>query len=402
MNEEQKKAYYDKYYKAKQKGGKFYPDVIYKDLLVAFAIFLLLVGLATFVGVTNEPKADPTDSAYVPRPEWYFLWLFEMLKYFPGELEWVGTIIIPVVLIAALLLLPLYDRNPLRHFSQRRLALAVMSAGAVAVTALTIMAAVNTPPHVEDTTIANTIPEKIAAGQELYSIHCVECHGPDGEGGEIKGVEGLEGVVVKPINSQDEMYTRSDQTLYAIIDYGQPSLGMTPFGTGYGGELGPGEMEYITTFMRYSWDDRAEVPAGTTIGLALPPLGPDETPSYEAHVSLIVKRYCISCHRPGKDNQNYLMESYAEVMQSGDNAPNVIAGDLGCNLIRMLHREEIEAGGAMPPSMPLPDTYIQIFERWVLGGAPNTAADAAALSPASPALPAATEAVTEEAATPTP
>ena len=96
MNEEQKKAYYEKYQQAKQKGGKFYPHIIYKDLLMAFAIFLLLVGLATFVGVANEPKADPTDSTYIPRPEWYFLWLFEMLKYFPGELEWVGTVIIPV------------------------------------------------------------------------------------------------------------------------------------------------------------------------------------------------------------------------------------------------------------------------------------------------------------------
>ena len=61
--------------------------------------------------------------------------------------------------------------------------------------------------------------------------------------------------------------------------------------------------------------------------------------------------------------------------------PNVIPGDLTSNLIRMLHREEIEAGGPMPPTKELKPEIIQIFERWVLGGAPNTAADAAAAKP---------------------
>lgn len=402
MKEEQKKAYYEKYNQAKQKGGKFYPHVVYKDLLVAFAIFLLLVGLATFVGVTNEPRADPSDSSYIPRPEWYFLWLFEMLKYFPGELEWVGTVIIPGLLVLALFLLPFFDRNPNRHFSKRRLGISIMTMAVIAIIALTIIAAVTTPPQEEAGAIATTIGEKIVAGEELYALHCVECHGSDGEGGEIVGVEGLEGVVVKPINSQDEMYTRSDETLYNVTDYGQPDLGMPPFGTGYGGELGPGEIEYIVTFMRYTWDDRAEVPAEVKVGLAIPALGPDEVPSYEVHVGPIVKRYCVSCHRPGKKNNNYLMQTYQETMESGDNAPNIISGDLGCNLVRMLYREEIDAGGPMPPSKPLPDQYIEIFERWVLGGAPDTAEEAAALSPTSEAPAESTPAIPEEASTPTP
>jgi len=59
-------------------------------------------------------------------------------------------------------------------------------------------------------------------------------------------------------------------------------------------------------------------------------------------------------------------------MQSGDHAPNVIPNDLESNLILMLYRKEIEAGGPMPPTKALLEEYIQIFERWVLGGAPNT------------------------------
>jgi len=387
LNEEQKQEYLDKYKREKEEGVKFYPDIIYKDLLVSFAIFLLLVGLAIYVGVANEPPADPSDSTYVPRPEWYFLFLFQMLKYFPGQLEWVGTVIIPGIAILALFLLPFYDRSPFRHWKKRRVAVGAMSLVVVGILALTIVAVVTTPPQ-EETALAATLSEEIVLGQDLYSVQCVECHRADGEGGEIKGVEGLEGVIVKPINSQDEMYTRTDETFFNIIDYGQPDLGMTPFGLGYGGELSRGEIDAIVTFMRYTWDDRVELPAEAAQAGAMPALGPDEVPSYDMHIEPIIKRYCVSCHRPGKKNNNYLMRSYDETMTTGDHAPNVIPGDLNSNNILMLHRQEIEAGGPMPPTRELKAELIAIFERWVAAGAPKTAKEAVALatspSPASP------------------
>jgi len=391
LNEEQKQKYLEEYKQEKEKGVKFYPDIIYKDLLVSFGIFLLLLGLAIFVGVAAEPPADPSDSAYIPRPEWYFLFLFEMLKYFPGQLEWVGTVILPTIAVLALFLLPFYDRSPLRYWKKRKVATAIMSLIVIAMVGLTIQAAVTTPPQ-EETALATTITEKIVLGQDLYSIECVECHGAEGEGGEIVGVEGLEGVIVKPINSQDEMYTRSDQTLYSVIDYGQPDLGMPPFGLGYGGELSRGEIDAIVTFMRYTWDDRVEIPEEAAQAGALPVLGPDEIPSYEVHIEPLVKRYCISCHRPGKKNNNYLMRSYQEIMETGDHAPNVIPGDLNSNNILMINRQEIEAGGPMPPTRALKPEIIEIFERWVEGGAPETAEEAAALSPTPiPEIPEATE-----------
>ena len=380
MNEEQKQNYYEKYQQSKSKGVKFYPDIIYKDLIVSFGLFLLMVGLAIFIGVPNEPKADPSDTSYIPRPEWYFLFLFEMLKFFPGQLEWVGTAIVPTVAVLLLLLLPIIDRNPSRYWRNRKFAIAAMSLVVAGMVALTILAVATTPPQAEAETVASTVSEQIVLGEELYGLYCVECHGADGEGGEIVGVEGLEGVVVKPINSQDEMYTRSDQSFYDIIAFGQSSLGMPPFGRAFGGELGPGEIESIVAFMRYTWDDRVEIPEEAAQASAIPELAPDEVPSFEVHVQPIVKRYCLSCHRPGKKNGEYFMGTYEEVMETGDYAPNVIPGDLGSNLIRMLHREEIEAGGPMPPTKALKPELIEIFERWVLGGAPNTAQEAAEAS----------------------
>jgi menaquinol-cytochrome c reductase cytochrome b/c subunit len=392
VNEEQKRQYKEKYALAKAKGEKFYPDAVLQDVLISFALFLLLVGLAIFIGVASEPKADPSDAAYIPRPEWYFMFLFQMLKYFPGKLEWVGTFIIPTLAILSLFLLPFFDHNPARHFSKRKFAIAFMTIVMVGIVALTLVAVATTPPQEETSTVAATLPEKITAGQDLYSVNCVECHGADGEGGEIKGVEGLEGFMMKPINSQDEMYTRDDESLAAIIGYGQPDLGMPPFGSTYGGELAPGDIDALVAFMRYTWDDRAELPEEVKQAQAVPALGPDEIPSYEVHVAPLVKRYCLSCHRPGKKNNNYHMSTYEEIMTTGDNAPSdVIPGDPNSIMLRVLNREDLQTlqvpVGPMPPTKALPQNVLDIFTRWILGGAPNTAADAAALAPPASSTP---------------
>ena len=385
MNEEQKKAYHRKYDQAKQKGVKFWPDIIYKDLLVSFGLFILLIGLATFVGVAFEPKADPSDSTYVPRPEWYFLFLFEFLKFVPGKIEWVGTVVIPVLGILALFTLPFLDRNPLRHWKNRLTGISIMGVIVLGMVGLTVRSVLTTPKTEEGT--ASTIQDKYALGSDYYSIQCVECHGPDGEGGIIAGVEGLEGVELKSISSRDEMYTRSDDTLYAIIDYGQQDLGMPPFGLAYGGELKKSEIEALVLFMRYAWDDRVELPSDAASAGAIPEIASDEVPSYEIHISRLIKRYCISCHRPDKENNNYLMGTYQELLTTGDNAGmNLIAGDLDSYLIQTINGESIydqngeEIIQQMPPTKLMKEEYIHLFEVWVLNGMPETAAEAEGLT----------------------
>lgn len=385
MKEEQKKQYKEKYAAEKQNGVKFWPDIIYKDVVITLGLFIVLVILATWIGVSQEPKADPSDSAYVPRPEWYFLFLFQMLKYFPGKVEWLGTTIIPVIAILALILLPFFDRNSRRYWKARPWAIGIMTVMVVGIVFLTVLAVVTTPPQEVTGTVAGTVPEQILAGQDLYSVNCTECHGPDGEGGEIKGVEGLEGFIMKPINSKDEMYTRDDQTFNDIISYGQQDLGMQPFARAYGGALGPSDIEAIATFMRYTWDDRVELPKEVTAANTIPTLAPGQVPSYELQISAIQKRYCISCHRAGKKNNNYIMDNYEDTIKTGDHAPNLIAGDLLSNTMQMLNRVEgLEAGNPMPPTRALPPELVAIYQAWILAGMPNTAADAAALSTATP------------------
>lgn len=380
MEDDNKQHYKERYNSEKEQGVKFFPDIVYKDMIAAFGVFIVLVGLAVFIGVSADPPADPNDSTYIPRPEWYFLWLFQLLKYFPGQIEWVGTTVFPAFAVLALLLLPFYDRSPFRYWRKRKFAIVVGGLATLSLIAFTLLAVVTTPPN-EEFEAVSSITQKIISGQDLYGLHCVECHGSEGEGGEITTVEGLEGVVVAPLNAPDFIYTRSDDTIYSVIDYGQQDLGMPPFGVAYGGELTKGEADAIVAFMRYTWDDRVEIPEDAAAAGAIPELGPDEIPVYSVHIEPIVRRTCISCHRPGKENGEYLMRDYDEILTTGDFAPNLIAGDLGSNLILMLHREEIEAGGPMPPTKPLREDWIEIWERWVLAGMPENPEDVATPEP---------------------
>ncbi len=76
--------YRDRVHESKTGGLRFWPDIIGKDVLVGTLVIALLVGLGTFVGAPLEAPADPTDASYVPRPEWYFLPFFQLLKLVPG------------------------------------------------------------------------------------------------------------------------------------------------------------------------------------------------------------------------------------------------------------------------------------------------------------------------------
>ncbi|MFH1523658.1 MAG: c-type cytochrome, partial [Chloroflexota bacterium] len=270
-----------------------------------------------------------------------------------------------------------------------RLEIGVAGVASAAMIVLAIIVLALAPPAdaQAEVQVANTIPEKMTLGQDLYSVNCVECHGPDGEGGIIQGVEGLEGVNLKAIHSQDEMYTRDDQSLADIIAYGQPNLGMQPFGSAYGGTLSPTDIEYIVTFMRYTWDDRAELPAGTSPVASIPVLNSGEVPSFDVHIGPLVKRYCISCHRAGKQNNNYLLTSYDEMLNTGDNAPVIVAGDPESLLIQLISGHEgidPKTGNTirqMPPAKLLDQQYIDMLTNWILAGMPQMAEDAAKASP---------------------
>ena len=169
MNEKDKEEYLEGYKKAKEKGVPFFPDIVFKDALAALLVFLILVALAYFVGSPLEDRANPADANYTPKPEWYFLFLFQLLKYFPGALEVIGVVVLPTVVIILLFALPLLDRGPKRHFSSRRLIVLITVVMVLAIMGLTVVSVLEAPPPAEATT-----GDKTAA---LYAKNCAGCHG---------------------------------------------------------------------------------------------------------------------------------------------------------------------------------------------------------------------------------
>ena len=132
-----------------QSKKKFFPGQAFKDLMAFFAVFILLFVLAAMVDVPLERLADPNDSSFVPRPEWYFLFLFQMLKFFEGSWEVVGAVILPTLAILVLLAVPFLDRDKVKRIQQRTVAFAVVGVVLAAWLGLTVGAVMTHPGQTE-------------------------------------------------------------------------------------------------------------------------------------------------------------------------------------------------------------------------------------------------------------
>ena len=116
----------------------FYPSFLFKEIIVMMLIFILVaIILAVVFPVGLEDPADPTDNLYVPKPEWYFLSLYQLLKYFPGKLEIIATAIIPGGGIVLLLILPFIDKKSEKRPRKRPIAMILMVLSVVAIILLT-------------------------------------------------------------------------------------------------------------------------------------------------------------------------------------------------------------------------------------------------------------------------
>ncbi len=171
----------ERYNYFKKQGHPFWPDTIVEDAIVSLIVFLILVALAVFVGASLEARADPIASSYIPRPEWYFLFLFQLLKLFPGSLEWVGVIVIPTILVLAILLLPFYSHEKFRRPERRPITMTIGALFVAGVIFLTYAGWASTPPKaVTERGIALNSTQII--GRSLYQGNCAVCHGDNGQG----------------------------------------------------------------------------------------------------------------------------------------------------------------------------------------------------------------------------
>jgi len=126
MNQQEKEEYLREYSVLKNEGEPFFPYAVAHDGMMAVIVMALIIFLALFFGAELGPKVDPTTTTYVPRPDWYFFFLFEVLRVMKNIPKFtdMATIGVPTICMILLFLLPFYDRSPERRITHRPVALA--------------------------------------------------------------------------------------------------------------------------------------------------------------------------------------------------------------------------------------------------------------------------------------
>ncbi len=123
MNQREKEEYLREYSILKSKGKPFFPYAVAKDSLMACVVMACIITMSLVLGAELGSKANPTTTSYVPRPEWYFFFLFEVLRVIkPPSLVGLATIGVPTLGMILLFLLPFYDRSPERRPERRPIA----------------------------------------------------------------------------------------------------------------------------------------------------------------------------------------------------------------------------------------------------------------------------------------
>ena len=187
MNQREKEEYLREYTLLKAQGKPFFPYAVAKDSLMACVVLLSIIVMSLTFGAELGPKADPTTTTYVPRPEWYFFFLFELLRVIkPAILTPLATIGVPTICIILLILLPFIDRNPER----RPIATIAGIFTIVAMGYLTYLGAAAGSPNQIDMEVA---AEYEAGKLVVAQSGCLACHkighnGNDGPGPDLTNI----------------------------------------------------------------------------------------------------------------------------------------------------------------------------------------------------------------------
>ena len=180
MNRGQKEAYKRDYAQAKSEGKPFFPYAVYKDLVIATIAIGIVVGLAIWQRVEVGEPVNPASTDFVPRPEWYFFFLFELLRIFknqnPLQPVIMATFIIPNIMMAILILLPFIDRGPERRPHRRPIAMVTAALVIFSLAYLTQLGAEAPAGGAGEVEITGLDPDA-EAGLALFTVNgCTSCH----------------------------------------------------------------------------------------------------------------------------------------------------------------------------------------------------------------------------------
>jgi menaquinol-cytochrome c reductase cytochrome b/c subunit len=219
MNAREREQYLREYSIVKNQGKPFLYSMA-KDSVMACIVLAVIILMAILFGAELGPKADPTTTTYTPRPEWYFFFLFELLRVVkPAELVVIATVGIPTVCLVLLLMLPFFDRSPERNPLRRPIAVTAGIATIAAMAYLTILGALaGAPSEIE----LATSPQFERGKNVTASAGCLACHkigenggtlGPDLTTiGDRLGRDAIERTLVNPTSPMPSYRTFREQS----------------------------------------------------------------------------------------------------------------------------------------------------------------------------------------------
>jgi quinol-cytochrome oxidoreductase complex cytochrome b subunit len=117
----------------------FFPDFLFKEAVAALIVVIAVVALAVFLPIGMGDPADPSDSAFKPKPEWYFMSAYYLLKLFPSSIEIIPTVIGPSIGLLFLTFMPFIDKHPERSPRRRPRAMMITIFTVIAAIVLTIL-----------------------------------------------------------------------------------------------------------------------------------------------------------------------------------------------------------------------------------------------------------------------
>jgi mono/diheme cytochrome c family protein len=194
MNAREKEAYLREYSILKSQGKPFFPYSVAKDGIMAVVVMVSIIGMSLVLGAELGPKVDPTTTTYTPRPEWYFFFLFEVLRVLkPPSLTPLASIGVPTICMILLFLLPFYDRGPERRPERRPIAMAAAFFTIAAMAFLTYEGAIAGSPNQIDMEAPAAVvaagPENLrqweSGKQVVAQSGCLACHKIGHNGGTI-------------------------------------------------------------------------------------------------------------------------------------------------------------------------------------------------------------------------
>jgi ubiquinol-cytochrome c reductase cytochrome b subunit len=282
----------------KLKAGRFWPEQLFMDTVLSFAIFVIIIALSTFSPVPLDDKADPNNSTFVPYPAWYFIALYALVDIVGGlppalvqAASLFATIVGPTLLIVLLIALPFIDRNPSRRLSRRPWVLGltaltmvmaiglswygqnnvvtgqlqhnIIGPGATVATSANTASAlsgpVGTTAGVGGTTTGSSTagggaaPAAAGPGAQVYTQSCAGCHGATG-----MGVPGA-----FPPLAHNPVVTGDPKKVIDIVNNGLTGS-VTVNGATYNGQmpawkgnLTNKQIADVITYIRNAWGNKA-------------------------------------------------------------------------------------------------------------------------------------------------